>query len=324
MAKTTKTKTGDKPFAYIKYEGKSVKEGFLDARKSGEALVGIDDLLRYFLTQEDPEIKAYEFEIPVRIRKGSWETIFQEDINGLLIKGLFTWAAANYAKEALGEMAKNDFKGKGFKPLFKKAFKGMLHVIKLAKHVGTLNKQKFEGLNFKDNNTLVKITNEKGEELWLPTEVLELYSNCPETVFNNLAKIIEEDRELTIGMVDKNLVIEEKITTTTKYIFAKEEETDEIILPELVDGEFVALDGHVTRGNEKSNTIGFLYEGHIITCFPEKGNIKQYKRHMFTNARLKGQVTRVDKDGNINEKRPRIRFTEIISIDKPKKDLFNQ
>ena len=86
----------------------------------------------------------------------------------------------------------------------------MLNVIKLAKHVGTLNnKHKFEGLNFKDNNTLVKITNEKGEELWLPIEVLELYSNCPETVFNNLAKIVEEDRELTIGMVDKNLVIEE-------------------------------------------------------------------------------------------------------------------
>lgn len=312
-----------KPFALVKYEGSSIENGFLDAKKSGEVLIGIDELLRYFLYQEDPALKSYDFEIPVRVKKGSWETIFQEDANVLLIKGLFAWAAAKYSGDALGEMAKTDFKGKGLKQLFKKAFKNIIHVISLAKHLGTLTKRKFENVTFSKNNELVKVTNEKGEELWVPVEVLELYSNCPETIFNNLAKVVEEDRVLIITTTDKDLVIEEKITITTKYIFAKAEETEEIILPELVDGEFVILDGHVTRGNEKSNTIGFLYDGHIITCSPDKGNIKQYKNFMFTNAQLKGQVSRIDKDGNINEKRPRVKFTEIISLEAPKKDLFS-
>lgn len=312
-----------KPFAYIKFEGELVSNGFLDAKKSGEALICIDEILRYFLNQENSVIKAYDFEIPVRVKKGSWETVFQENINGVLIKGLLTWAAAKYAGGALGEMAKTDFKDKGFKTLFKKAFKGMINVIKLAKHLGTLTKQKFEKLKFSEDNEQVKITNEKGEEMWFPIEVLELYSNCPETIFNKLTKIIEEERELVIGMTDNNIVVEEKITTNTKYIFAKNEESNEIILPELIDGELVALEGHVTRGNENSNTIGFLYDGHIITCFPEKGNVKQYKKHMFTNVRLIGRVSRIDKDGNINEKRPRIKFTEISSLEKPKKDLFS-
>lgn len=34
---------------FIKYEGKSVQNGYLDARKSAEALIGFDEVIRYFL-----------------------------------------------------------------------------------------------------------------------------------------------------------------------------------------------------------------------------------------------------------------------------------
>ena len=37
--------------AHIKYEGELVSEGYLDARKSAEILIGIDEILRYYIHQ---------------------------------------------------------------------------------------------------------------------------------------------------------------------------------------------------------------------------------------------------------------------------------
>lgn len=308
--------------AFIKYEGKLVEDGYLDARKSGEALVGIDELVRYFVYQEFPQIRDFEFEIPVRVRKGSWETIFPEDIDQFALKAFALWMAGKYAGSALGEIAKNDFKDVSLKKIFKKAFKGIIDVIKLAKHLGTLNRKKFDNVQFGKNNELAKITNDNGEELWIPVEVLELYSNCPQTVFNKLTKIVEEERELVVGFNDENIVVEETITNKYKYIFSKTEEDDEIVLPELRHGDYVEIEGHITRGNEKSNTIGFLYQGHIITCFPDNGNIKQHKSKLFSNCLLKGYVHRLDKAGNVKEKRPSINFIDILNLEKPIADLF--
>lgn len=90
-------------FAFIKYEGQLVKDGYFDARKSGEALVGIDELMQYFIYQENPAIKDFEFDIPVRVRKGSWETVFPDNIDFLVKAGvtLATWMAGKYAGSAL-------------------------------------------------------------------------------------------------------------------------------------------------------------------------------------------------------------------------------
>ena len=310
--------------AFIKYEGKLVEDGYLDARKSGEALVGIDELIRYFIYQEHPQINDFEFEIPVRIRKGSWETVFPENFEKFAAEALGIWMVGKYVGSALEVIAKNDFKDVSFKLIFEKAFKGIINVIKLSKHLGTLTKKKFENVIFGQNNELVKITNDSGEELWIPVEVLELYSNCPQTVFNKLTKIIEEERELVVGIYDDKIVVEEIITTKHKHIFSKSEEDEEVVLPELKHGNYVELQGHITRGNEKSNTIGFLYQEHIITSFPDFGNIKQHKSNLFSNCILKGYVDRLDKAGNINEKRPRIRFHDIVNLEKTNTDLFDK
>ena len=152
--------------------------------------------------------------------------------------------------------------------------------------------------------------------------MLELYSNCPQSIFNKLTKIVEEERELLVGLNDDDITIEETITIKHKYIFTRPDEDDEIILPELVHGEYVEIQGHVTRGNEKSNTIGFLYSGHIITCFPETGNIKQFKSNLFNNCLIKGYVDRENKEGRFIEKRPRIRFIEMVNLDRPTETLF--
>ncbi|RBA28797.1 hypothetical protein [Flavobacterium tibetense] len=303
-------------FAHIKYEGELVKDGFLDARKAGEALIGIDESLRYFLYQEDKKFRKVEFEIPVRIRKGSWETIFLENFDAILIKTALAWGASKYFGSALSEMAKNDFKDIGFKDVFKKSFVAMTWVLKISKHLGTLTKKKFENLKFTKNNTEVLITNYKGEILTVPYQYLEIFSNCPDKLFSNLAKVIDEERELVIGYNDtvSNKFEFVRINNIEKQIFIPTEESDETLFPELIHNSYIELEGHITRGNEKSNTIGFLYEGHILTSYPTTGNVKEFKNVLFTNCIIKGYIDRLDKKtGEFIEKRPRIKFIEILS-----------
>lgn len=77
----------EKYIGYLKYSGKSVESGLLDVRKSAEALLGFDEILRYFLLKEDPTLKEIDFEIPVRIKKGSWEALIPETIEGWILAG---------------------------------------------------------------------------------------------------------------------------------------------------------------------------------------------------------------------------------------------
>lgn len=301
-------------FAHIKYEGELVRDGFLDARKAGEALIGIDESLRYFIFQEDKKFRKIEFEIPVRIRKGSWETIFLENFDAILIKTALTWGASKYFGSALSEMAKNDFKDIGFKDVFKKSFIAMTWVLKIAKHLGSITKKKFENIKFAKNNTEVLITNNIGEVLIVPYQYLEIFSNCPDKLFSNLAKVIDVERELIIGYNDNKNFEFVKINNNEKQIFISNDLDDETLFPELTHNSYVELEGHITRGNEKSNTIGFLYEGHILTSFPTEGNVKEFKNVLFTNCIIKGFIDRLDKKtGEFIEKRPRIKFIEILS-----------
>ncbi len=308
----------EKILAYISYEGKLVNEGYLDAKKAGITLLGIDELLRYFLIQEYPELKNVDFELPVRVRKGSWLTQIPENIDDLLLKGLAAWAAGKYVGSALTEIAKNDFKDETFKSLISKAFHKIIKVIRLAKHLGTLTKKKFDNVRFSKDNQKIGVVNDENEILWIEPEILESYTNCPETIFNKIAEIIENERELVIGISDE-IPDAERINENYKPIFVRAKEDEDILFPELKHNDYVELMGHTTRGNEKSNTIGFLYEGHILTCYPETGNIKGNKEALFSNCLMKGFVDRIDKDGNFKEKRPQIKYLQLIPKDKEDK-----
>lgn len=311
--------------AYMKYDGKLVENGFLDAKKSADVLYGFDKALRYFLYQENSEVQNIEFEIPVRIGKGSWETWIPDTIEKmLLVAG--TVSASAYGKKAMEKMAENDFKNIGFKDLFKKSFKSLIWVIKIAKHYGTMNKREFQDTEFLSDNRVVKLKNQVGEEINVPIEYLEKYVDCPETLFSQISKIIEVERELEIGVIDKDIKPEEKIVKITvkeKEIFYKQNEDEDVLFPELKDGDYVELEGHVTRGNENANTIGFYYNSHVITCYPADGNIINFKSQLFSNCLMKGYVDRTSKEGAILEKRPRIKFIDLILLDKPYPTLFS-
>lgn len=300
--------------AFIKYEGELVDEGYLDARKSADVMYGVDEVIKFFLMQEDPSIKGTEIEIPIRMRRGSWELLVPENIDWLLVRGVIYWSAAKYAGSALGEMAKNDFKEIGLKELFRKAIQSMVNVVRIGKHLGTTKKRKFENVKFSEDQKLIGIPDENGKLLWIPKEYIDSYVYCPDNIFSKIVNIVENKREVSIGVYDASRkLIQENITTEYKNIFTQstEDDNDEVLFPELKHGDYVELEGHITRGNEKANTIGFLYQGHILTCSPNTGNVKDHKSVLFTNALLKGFIDRESIDGNFIEKRPRIKYNKI-------------
>lgn len=326
----TETQNEDDFLAYLKYEGRLVETGYMDARKSAEALVGIDEVVRYFLFQEDPTLQELQFEIPVRIRKGSWEALLPHNIEEW-IRTAVGLGITTYATTALKKLAENDFKDKKIKDIFKDVFKAIKWVVKIATHLGTMTQKKVENVQFEENNTWIRIPNAKGEILLVPYKYFEFYVNCPEKLFSRITNVVESERELKIGINKKDADSDDdkedvKITVKEKYIFTRKgEDNDEILFPELVHNSYVELDGHVTRGNENANTIGFQYNDHILTCFPAQGNITKVKSLLFTNCIIKGYVDRMGFDGEINEKRPRIRYIDLLPNNKGKemKTLFD-
>lgn len=307
--------------AYVKFQGDLVAEGYLDTRKAAEALLGIDEVIRYFLYQVDKDLQKLEIEIPVRIRKGSWEALIPHDVIGWIITAGGAGITA-YATTALNKMAENDFKDKGIKDVFKKVIKSIKWVIKIATHVKSLAVKEFLNVEFKqvDFDVLVGIKNENGELLYVPKEYLEIYKNCPEKLFARLTKIVEKGRELEIGFNPNEKADKDdtspcvNVNIGDKMIFVKENNDDEVLFPELIHDQYVELSGHITRGNENSNTIGFEYNRHILTCAPRQGSITHYKDKMFSNCIIKGFVDRLSDDGSINEKRPKISFIDLVEM----------
>lgn len=312
-----------KYLGYLKYYGTKVDDGFLDAKKAANALIGFDEVLRYFICKESSSFQDIDFEIPVKIEKGSWIAYIPDTIHEWIVTGSGI-AATTYVATAVKKMAETDFEKIGFKTIFKKAFKSICWVIKLTSHLKTTKREKFENLKFRNNNTEVGVYNQKGELLYVPVETLELYKKCPDTLFSNIAQIIEEEREMEIGLQDSNETKANIIYSEKGVFYSDEDENEEIVLPELIHGERIELEGHTIRGNEKTNTLGFLYADHVLTCKPKKGSIVTHKVNLFDNCLIKGVVERLDKYGNFKEKKPRIIFTELTKLDNlnPQQSLF--
>jgi len=85
----------------------------------------------------------------------------------------------------------------------------------------------------------------------------------------------------------------------------------EILFPEFQHGQRISLEGVVTRGNEMTNTIGFQYSGHILTCRPRRGSIVRFKRHLFLRCLIIGKISRLDEHGGTTNPRPQIVFDDL-------------
>jgi len=300
---------------YLKYNGEMVEEGYMDARKSAQALLGFDEAVRFFACHQAPDLKKTDFEFPVRVKKGSWEVVVPDLIELAKVSGGLI--ATAYGTKAAQKMAENDFKDVGLKDVFRKSLHAIQWVIKIGKHLGDLTIKKFNDVKFIDNNALIGIRNSEGEYLYVPKEFLDFYVAANPKLLAKMSELVEEERVLSIGVYTHGELIEESLTRKHRRIFTQEvEEQEEELFPELKHNAKVILEGELTRGNEMTNTMGFGYKGHILTCLPLYGSIVHFKPSLFLKCRIEGSISRRDEKGRLTAKKPKIIFTDIIPLEK--------
>ncbi len=303
---------------YLKYNGQLVEQGLLDGRKIAQALLGFDEAIRFFVGQQEPLLREIDFEIPVRIRKGTWEALISNELIPWLFKAIAvvgTTFGASYAYTAGKKMAENDFEEKGLKDVFIHALEAIQWMIRIGKHVGEVTRKRFENVQFRNENTEIGIYNSSGDLLFVPKQFFDFYISASPKLLKKMAELVESQRTLEIGVYKNDQLIRETVLLEQRGIFAPDEGDEEYLFPELVHGQQVVLEGHVTRGNESTNSVGFKHKGHILACYPESGSIVRVKPALFLNCRMHGIVSRLDKFGGYDEKRPKIIFSRIESLE---------
>lgn len=300
---------------YIKYSGESLTDGIMDARQQALALLGIDSALRFYINKQSPELQKFNYEIPIKIQKGSWEALIPASAADWVITTACALGFA-YTKKAIEKMAENDFGDVGFKGVIKKAINCLKWFARIAIHIGDTTTKKFSNVKFADNNSKIGIMNSSGEYLFVPKYILDMYVNSNPSLLEQLAGNISDTKELIIGTIEDNEKDEVKISNSNKSIFCKED-VEEVLFPELKHGDMVTLEGEVTRENKTTNNMGFKYLNHILTAHPENGNIVQYKPLLFLNCKLFGIVSRADEKGNINLIKPKLIFSHLEPLESP-------
>jgi hypothetical protein len=307
----------------VRFSGELVQEGLFDARKSAQALLCFDNAVRQMVEHQAPDLKMAEYELPVRIRQGSWEVLIPDTI-GKWVGTALGAAAIAYVTKAANKMADKDFDDVGLRDIFKKALEGIQWFIRIGKHLGEVTYKKFTGVKFRKDNTEIGLPNSEGEYLYVPKKYYDMYIASSPTMLAQLARLIEDERILSIGIYENEELIEEKITRRYRRIFTQEEEsTEDIILPELQHGMPAVLEGEVTKGNETSNTIGLRYQGHILIGQPQTGSIVRFKPCLFLQCRIYGFISRKDDDERITLKRPKIYFDRIEPLEEDENEKLH-
>lgn len=322
--------TGQDYIGYVRYHGKAVQSGIFDAKDAAEALLGTDEILRFFVKQKDPKLSQKEFNLPVRIQERSW---------GIIIPTVLTVGASafivSYAKK-LGETAATvglfeSGTAKDIGKIIQGAITTLNWVVRIRKHRKRMGEKEIPGSKFIENNKFLLLPSpDGGEPLSVPVEAWEAYTKVPGNLMNKVASLVQEGRELEIAVAgDDGSVDRAAIGLRDKSYFIGDESEDEMVCPELEHGDWVELEGTITRSNVESNTLGFRYREHTLTCKPASGSISQFKEtiisteenKIYTQARIYGQVNRLDRNGYLKKFRPEILITEIDPIDPDELEL---
>lgn len=109
---------------------------------------------------------------------------------------------------------------------------------------------------------------------------------------------------VTVDEVDKLLFVEDQPEMEDGFLF-----------PELEHGSLVKLEGKLIRGNEASNSVGLEYQGHVLNCHPEHGNVRQFKSALFLRCVVEGTVSRLTKQRMVAEKRPTIIVSKVVPLE---------
>jgi len=199
----------------------------------------------------------------------------------------------------------------------------MQSVVKIAKHLGSMGRNdELKGLKFDGDN--VGVPNADGVYLHVSKDELRHYLKCPDDLLSDLVQAIGADQTLFIAEVDEEgNAIEEPIEFGNRHIFtsAGTDDQPETLFPDLIHGQYVELARSITRVNKIENTVGFAYEGHILTCKPFESAIATYLQgELFPNCIMKGIISRHTERNSIDSFRPKIVFSELMITHKENED----
>ncbi len=299
---------------YIEYHGDLVSEGLMDARKAARALVGFDSAVRYFAGVHNPELKDVEFELPVLIKKGSWQAVIPDDAIKYILAVLGI-AGTAYLATAATELAKNDFKNASLRKALEKALMSIQWLVRLGKHLGTTRQKQFEKVQWREANTLIGIPDSEGKLLFLPKSHLDMIVQAPPKLISEMASLVVPGRSLRLVAKTETTVEIETITPEVRSIFYVPESEADTLFPALAHGQSILLEGVMTRGNENTNSMGLRYQDHILNCVPNEGSIVRFKKALFLKSRITGTISRADAEGVVNQKKPVIVFTNIEPLE---------
>jgi len=306
---------------YIKYSGKDVERGVIDAGSAGSALTGLDEAIRFFNRQQSPDFATLQYDVPVQTRAGSWEAVVMG--SALAVGGAF---ALGYAKKAGEKLAENDFKDIGLKDILKKSMTAIQTLAKVVKHTRRARGWKTARFVLDDPTSTVLIVNDKGEELPVPMEFYRWFQQLPPRLLIRMTSVIRTERVLSIGIARSEKIDEVHVNEEDKPLFddtQDEEEDENILFPELVHGQDVRLEGRLIRGNEASNTAGLEYQGHVINCVPAYGSVRQYKAALFLRCKVEGRITRHAKSRFVADRRPTLIVEKVVPLETdPQLGLF--
>lgn len=306
---------------YIKYTGRDVERGVIDAGSAGSALLGLDEALRYFNTQQSPGFASLEYDIPVQTRAGSWEAIVLA--GAAAVGGAF---ALGYAKKAGEKLAERDFTDLGMKDILRKSLDAVKTLAKVVKH--TRRSRGWEQARFamEGAEADVVLLNDRGEELRLSAEYFRWYQTMPPHLLLRMTSVVRRERVLTIALAEDQSSQQVEVLEEDKPLFetsAEDEIEDDFLFPELIHGNRATLAGRLIRGNEASNSVGLEYQGHVINCVPVKGSIRQYKAALFLRCRVHGLINRHTKSRFVADRRPTLILERVVPLEKDKqKKLF--
>lgn len=299
---------------YIKYSGRDVERGVIDAGSAGSALIGLDETLRYFNAQQSPDFANLQYDLPIQTRAGSWEVIV---LGGLAtVGGAF---ALGYAKKAGEKLAENDFKNVGLKDILTKSLSATKTLAKVVMH--TRRSRGWESARFSMENVdaQVVLLNDHGRELFIPAEYFRWYQQMPPNLLVRMTSVVRKERVLSIGLAHDSPEDEVTVLEADKPLFeppSDDELEEDFLFPELIHGNQATLEGRLIRGNEASNTVGLEYQGHVINCVPAHGSVRQYKPALFLRCRVTGRVNRLAKSRFVADRRPTLIVEKVVPLEK--------
>lgn len=298
---------------FVSYEWQAAPPGVIDASAGGQALLGLDDAVRYFNRRQSAGFGSTPYEIPVLTGSGSWVAV----VLGIVAIPATAFGMA-YAKKAGEKMAERDFADLGFKDVARKSMDALVKLIRLVKAKrGKFDVKQLE-IKWSEDASTATIRTEAGNQIVVPAEYIRWYATIPATTLKRLCAPISPGREMCVGArqddgtFDVATLTEDDVRSMT----SDDSESDsEFLFPELEHEMEVVLEGIVTRENQSTNSMGLQYHGHILNCIPETGSVKRFKSALFEQCRVYATINRHVSSLISLDYRPTLLVHDVVSIE---------